>query len=313
MTLAGIDVSRHQGYVDWTAVARAKDFAFVKATDGIRYPYIGWFRENWPRLRATEGIVAGAYHWLTGADPAAQARYFVAELGNVDGVLCALDVERDTDGSFPTIDKVRGFATEFARLTDGHPLVIYSGSWFWKSYLGNPRGVDLGPLWHAEYETSQAEIDDGPELEGYGGWPYATFWQYTSSGSCPGVAGAVDLDVFYGRPEDLHALTQGDDMGLTRDETKAAVREVLEEEWGTPGSKVRVGAEDVLERIGNPGTQAGKAFAAGVHAALDDVLDPFAEAVAGKLAGSADTAVVKAAVREAFAEVTSRFEFVPGT
>lgn len=207
--LTGPDVSRHQGTVDFEAVRRAGHaFAIIKGTDGTRYSYIGWFHANFPKVRAA-GLVPGVYHFLRSGDGAAQARYFVAEVNRVGGfagALAVVDVESNVDGTEPTINTVRGFATEFRRLTGGHPLIVYTGRWFWVGHMHDPHGADLGVLWHSEYETSQAEVNDGPESDRYGGWSGATFWQWTSSGSCPGVSGRVDLNLFYGSHQALAAL-----------------------------------------------------------------------------------------------------------
>ena len=202
-TLTGIDVSRHQGVIDWPAVRRAGHaFAILKATDSTSYQYIGWFRENFPRARAA-GLVPGAYHFLTRADGAAQARYYVAEVqraGGFDGTLAVVDVETNVDRSHPSIDTARAFAAEFRRLVPGHPLVVYTGRWFWDGILRNPHGADLGPLWHSAYGAQPGAL--------YGGWDRFTIWQHTSSGACPGVAGRVDLNRFYGDHTDLAALTR---------------------------------------------------------------------------------------------------------
>ncbi len=202
--LTGVDCSRHQGTIDWRAVATRHQFAFIKATEGTRYSYVDWFHRNAPQVEAA-GLTLGAYHFLRRGAGAGQARYFVSTVGAFPGRVAVLDVEKAYDGTWPTITDVRDFVAEFRRLTS-HPLVIYTGGWFWKGYLGNPHGADLGPLWHSEYEGSQAEVDDGPEGDTYGGWPGATFWQWTSSGSCPGVDGRVDLNIFYGSPADLAVL-----------------------------------------------------------------------------------------------------------
>lgn len=208
--LTGPDCSRHQGAVDWGKVAGAgHDFAIIKATDGVSYRYVDWFTSNFPRVKAT-GLVPGAYHFISAHHPGAdQARYFVATVGDLDGVLAVVDVETGADGSHPTAARVREFATEFERLAPGHPLIVYTGRWYWRDILGNPYGADIGPLWHSEYDTG-AEVTDGPEMDSYGGWSACTIWQYTSSGSCPGVAGNCDLNQFFGDRADLLALTGGD-------------------------------------------------------------------------------------------------------
>ena len=203
--LTGIDASRHQGTVDWQKVAAAgHHFAFVKATEGTSYSYVDWYHYNAPRVEAT-GLTLGAYHFLRRGVGAVQARYFTSTVGDFTGRVAVVDVEKAANGTWPTITDVTDFVAEFRRLT-GHPLVVYTGRWFWVGYLGDPRGADFGPLWHSEYETSRAEVDNGPEGDRYGGWPGATFWQWTSSGSCPGVTGNVDLNLFFGTVTDLSVL-----------------------------------------------------------------------------------------------------------
>lgn len=228
MALLGLDVSRHQGTIFWSQVKAAGHvFAFCKCTDSTSYRYVYYFKQQAPQIRAA-GLVLGAYHWLSAhTDPRAQAEYFVRTLretlGNLDNVLCALDVERGADGSIPTAAQARAFASQFAILTHGHPLIVYTGRWFWVGILGNPHGASIGPLWHSEYELTEAEVADGPELDAYGGWSRATFWQYTSSGRCPGVSGSVDLNLFFGSRSDLEALAESPDD--TEDEMTPEDRE----------------------------------------------------------------------------------------
>src|SRR3954453_10276082 len=59
--LRGIDVSHHQGQIDWSAVkASGIQFAYIKATEGTEFTD-ATFAENW-RNSNTAGIVRGAYH-----------------------------------------------------------------------------------------------------------------------------------------------------------------------------------------------------------------------------------------------------------
>jgi GH25 family lysozyme M1 (1,4-beta-N-acetylmuramidase) len=203
--LTGPDCSRHQGDVDWRAVAAAgHSFAIIKATEGTSYGYTGWWYQNAREVEAA-GLTLGAYHFLRAGNGADQARYFVKTVDSFRGRIAVLDVEKAANGTYPGMREVVAFVTEFRRLTGDHPLVIYTGGWFWKGYLDNPHGADLGPLWHSEYETSAGEVADGPEGDRYGGWDGCTLWQWTSSGSCPGVAGRCDLNIL--RRGTLAALT----------------------------------------------------------------------------------------------------------
>jgi lysozyme len=239
----GIDVSRHQGTVDFAQVrAAGYQFAILKLTDGTAYSYAFWGRDNIPRAKAA-GLIVGAYHWLdagpTGVpkDPAGQARYFVDQAkaaGGFKDLIAVVDVEveRDGDGriiSLPKVDSVRAFAAEFRRLVPGKTLLIYTGRWYWRDMIGNPVGADIGPLWHSEYEPSIAEVTDGPEMAVYGGWTRALMWQFTSNDrglgmDVPGVAGNCDVNQFFGTRADLLALA-GSTFTSEEDDFMAALTE----------------------------------------------------------------------------------------
>ena len=65
----GIDVSHHQGKIDWPAVAvDGVGFAFIKATEGGDF-VDPRFAENW-KASAKAGIPRGAYHFFTQCRPA---------------------------------------------------------------------------------------------------------------------------------------------------------------------------------------------------------------------------------------------------
>jgi lysozyme len=212
--LSGIDVSRHQGVVDYTAVRRAGHaFAYIKATDGVAYKHIAWFRTNAPKVKAS-GLILGAYHFLLDHHPGwAQARYYVNEVnkaGGFRGCVPIVDIEREADGTTPRFEHLAGFVAEFRRLVPGRAILIYTGKWYWVGVLGNPPGGPmLGPLWHSEYDgisPISEPVANGPELDNYGGWKSCLVWQHTSSGRCPGVSGNVDLNLFYGPRAVLESL-----------------------------------------------------------------------------------------------------------
>jgi len=212
VVLTGPDVSRHQGPVNWQEVKDAgHTFAFCKATDGTSYRYTNYFHTQFARMQDV-GLVPGAYHWLQPGSGAAQARYFVETVGDFTGVLAVVDVEKNPSGTYPSIGTVYEFAAEFARLTGGHTLIVYTGAWFWVGYLRDPQGSQIGPLWHSEYDGSTPDspaVANGPEMDNYGGWASATFWQHTSSGLCPGISTRCDLNIFYGDLAYLNALANG--------------------------------------------------------------------------------------------------------
>ncbi len=203
--LHGIDVSSYQGNVNWTAVRDAgNSFAFTKATEGTTYtnPY---FRSSWAGIHSV-GMVRGAYHYgHPGSDPVAQAKYFVNAVRAAGGytgsssLQLVLDIET-TDGitsSSQLWSWVQSFMAEIHALT-GRPGIIYTSPYFWEHTLGNPTNNLNCPLWIANYGVSSPAVPPA--------WSTWSFWQYTSTGSCPGVAGYCDLNYFHGTSTSLHNL-----------------------------------------------------------------------------------------------------------
>ena len=64
--LFGIDISHHNGVIDWNAVSYSKHpirYVFIKATQGERW-IDRRFRHNWQRL-SKSGYIKGAYHYYS--------------------------------------------------------------------------------------------------------------------------------------------------------------------------------------------------------------------------------------------------------
>ena len=195
-TLNGIDVSNYQGTVNWTSVKKAGySFAIAKATEGTTFTD-AYFSKNWSGMKAA-GLVRGAYHYgHPGESATAQAQYFVNAVKAAGGytgsnsLQLVLDLET-TDGLSPSEvwTWVQAFMAEIKSLT-GRPGIIYTGYYFWVDDVGNPSNNLNCPLWIADYGVSSPLVPDA--------WSTWSFWQYSDSGSVPGVGGNVDLDYFNG-------------------------------------------------------------------------------------------------------------------
>ena len=229
--LFGIDVSKWQGgHIDWAKV-RKSGIQFMLARASLATTKDPFYRTNIAGAKDAGMPVIGAYHFLYPArvvSPVDQARLFVERLGNAEGLLTMLDVETDRNSTthevfMPVIADVRAFAAEFARLTDGHPLIMYAPGWYWRGHIGNPKASDLGPLNQSHYvdvtlDQHKHIIPMPPAVAfakarkewwdvKHGGWKRATFLQFTSSGKVPGCPGRVDVNAFDGTIEALKRLT----------------------------------------------------------------------------------------------------------
>jgi GH25 family lysozyme M1 (1,4-beta-N-acetylmuramidase) len=207
--LFGVDVSEYQHLVDWPALAASGiGFAVCRASLGTGYTD-PTFARNVPAARG-EDLVVGAYHYLYPGDGALQADAFLAVAWDGQPLVCVVDVEQKG----VSIDDLRAFSERFAEKVPNHPLVVYTGGWYWRGHMGDPAGADLGPLWESRYvqtggapDAVYAEVPAAWWTPGYGGWPQATLLQFSSAGHVPGVHGRCDLDAFLGDADALRALT----------------------------------------------------------------------------------------------------------
>lgn len=207
----GIDVSRFQGTIDWPTVAGSGiRFAFVQAARGngtdctVRPEHCGadpFYAINYANAKAA-GIRVGPYHraFATGAtraearaDAISEADVFLATVVTLTpgDLLPALDVETPFTGLTPKrlstwirvwVKRVR------ARL--GVKPLIYTNATSWRA-TGDTREFAKAryPLWVAQWGVSKPSVPAGNWADrGY------SVWQYTSSGSVPGIIGRVDLD-----------------------------------------------------------------------------------------------------------------------
>jgi GH25 family lysozyme M1 (1,4-beta-N-acetylmuramidase) len=195
--LNGIDVSNHQGNVNWASIRSAGiTFAFAKATEGTGF-IDAFINQNIAGMKRN-GIIPGAYHFgHPGSDPTTQANLFTNVVRNANGgtfsglLQLVLDLEV-TDGRTPA--QVWAWTQTFVarvKAVTGRPCIIYTGFFFWRDSVGNPNNNLNCPLWLAAYVSNPNNFV--PQAWSGVGW---AFWQYTASGSVPGVSGNVDRDQF---------------------------------------------------------------------------------------------------------------------
>ncbi len=183
----GIDVSHHQGAIDWAALpAQGVDFAYIKASEG------GDFRDrrfagNWAGAQAA-GIRCGAYHFFTlcrgGAEQA--ANFIAAVPAEADALPPAVDLEYMGNCDRPlSIDQFHAELASYLRLVEAHyrqPALLYLTEEFDAAYHVSAR-VDR-PLWLRNLVFEP----------GFGARPWR-LWQVSSFRRLRGINGRVDWNV----------------------------------------------------------------------------------------------------------------------
>ena len=192
----GVDVSDHQGAIDWSAVASdGVDFAFVRVgnrgyTEGALYADTR-YAENIDNATSA-GLDVGAYFFsqAVSVEEAREEAEFVLRLlaGRYLALPVAYDHEPVADGAGRANNMDRETLTACARAfcerleQGGYGTMIYGNSGDMARY----DRADLGgrPVWFAEYDAAE---------------PHAQFdfaiWQYTNGGSVAGIGTAVDLNL----------------------------------------------------------------------------------------------------------------------
>lgn len=197
----GIDISHHQGKIDWDKLAKAENegsgihFVFMKATEGADW-MDSTFQHNFTQAR-DKGFIRGAYHFFSNTSPAEkQADFFCKQVNLASYDLPpVLDVE--TKGTYSE-DSLRLEVKNWLRKVEAHygvKPIIYTSRKFKERYL-NDDSLNTYPFWIAHYYVDS--------LTYQGKW---AFWQHTDMGRLPGIKGRVDMNVFNGDLEALKGIT----------------------------------------------------------------------------------------------------------
>ncbi|MFC4494563.1 lysozyme [Streptomyces ovatisporus] len=207
-SVEGVDVSSHNGGVPWsTLYKQGVRFAYVKATEGTSYTNPKFAQQYNGSYKS--GMIRGSYHFAlpSNSSGAAQANYFVSHGGgwSRDGKTLpgALDLEYNPYGSAcygksakAMVDWISDFAKTYRARTSRH-MVIYTSTTWWKKCTGNSTKFSAtSPLWIPSWGSSVGSLP--------GGWPFQTFWQYTSTGNTVG-----DRNRFNGALSRLKVLATG--------------------------------------------------------------------------------------------------------
>lgn len=195
----GIDVSKYQGNIDWKKVAESGvEYAFVRV--GVRgYGQEGRlslderYQENIKGATAA-GIKVGVYFFsqaiteeealeeanlvldaISGLDVTYPVVYDVEKTGAKDGRMNQLTVEERTKMAHVFIDRIK---------EAGYTPMIYANMEMWSVLINMSEFEDVDK-WYAYYS---------PTL--YFPYEYAV-WQYSDTGSVPGIQGEVDLNISF--------------------------------------------------------------------------------------------------------------------
>lgn len=181
----GIDLSAHNGEIDFDRVAATGnvDFVMLKATEGTNFKDAR-FVDNYRRaVRA--GLKVGAYHFFRfDSDSEMQAFNLLHSLRNrpVD-LPVAIDIEEWGNPDGLATSKIVASLRLLVRTIEdaGYPVMLYTNKDGYQRFIkGN---FDNYPLWICSFTDPPVDSD----------W---VMWQYSHRGSVDGIDGKVDLNAF---------------------------------------------------------------------------------------------------------------------
>ncbi len=187
----GIDVSHHQGVIEWGKIDREKiKFVFIKATEGGDFKD-SKFSENWNKARANN-FVTGAYHFFTLCrDGETQAKNFIESVPAEESLVPpVIDLEFVGNCSArPSPDKFEAELDRFIQLVETHYKkipIFYTTYEFIEDYLPHEK-FKRYPIWIRD-------VFGSPNLKS-GEW---LLWQFADNKRLEGIMGPVDVNVFNG-------------------------------------------------------------------------------------------------------------------
>ncbi len=192
----GIDVSHHNGEIDFEAVRRDSiDFVYIKASDGVGDVDSNFVR-NYHAAKAA-GLKVGAYHFFrTHRGGRQQAATLIDAVSGLDLDLpLAIDLETESHERGNKDDVVPRVRTMLYCLREaGFRTMLYANYDQFSDFIdGNFSNEDL---WLATSREPSHQFDP------------RTVWQFSHRGSVNGISGPVDLNAFIGSPESFEAWSR---------------------------------------------------------------------------------------------------------
>lgn len=191
----GIDISHHNGDIDWDVVKNQNtdkvkiDFAVIKATEGESLKDED-YSKNYAESKRV-GIKTGAYHfYVPHVNPRTQAQNFIEsvklEAGDVAPVL---DFERQGNNRRVRRNLQNNIKIwiEIIEKHYGVKPIIYTNRFIYNTYIKGK--LDEYPLWISDYSSQKLEGYESSNLQ---------IWQYSHKGRLKGIRENVDFNVFIG-------------------------------------------------------------------------------------------------------------------
>ena len=242
----GIDVSHHNGRIDWEQVSHHKKFAVMKAQyEAQSHRPDETFEYNYTEA-GKYGIARGVYIYIARAsvaDPVADANALLEKLkGRPLEYGIWLDLE-DKSIQYLGKDGIERLSYIYANLfrAAGYYVGIYCNKDWYDRLMSDKLKRDFD-FWIARYPRDDRGIYN--ETSSLKPINYGVAWQYSSKGNVPGIKTRVDLNVDFDGCVNLMAT----DKVSHRKTNREVALEVIANKWGTVNTNPT--RQELLEAAG---------------------------------------------------------------
>ncbi len=188
-TYSGIDVSSHQGDIDWSVVAKDKriEYVYIKATEGATYQDKK-YKYNVSEARKY-GLKVGSYHYLTSTSLIRKQFENFKKMApkEMQDLVPMLDVEGPFKGwSTTELQKNIQIFIDLCIEYYGKAPIIYGTMRSYNTYCA--------PKFNKYHLMLGCYGKNAPKINGVG---HYSIWQYTDKGRIKGISKPVDLSVYH--------------------------------------------------------------------------------------------------------------------
>lgn len=181
----GIDISHHQGEINWKIVSRQKNlkFVYIKATEGGTYQDPKY--SEYLKQARRRGMKVGSYHFMR--TTSSVWHQFINFMAHVDpkkqDLVPMIDVEECKHWTSEQLADSVNLMSRLLEQVYRQKPIIYSGQHFYNQRLA--KRLNEHPLWIARYGNTPPTVAS----------PYI-IWQFTEKAQIPGIPTPVDLNQF---------------------------------------------------------------------------------------------------------------------
>jgi lysozyme len=187
----GIDVSHHQGKIDWKAVAETQHFAFIRCAYGCKEDRT--VKANWKASESTV-LARGVYQYYRADQDGLEQANFALHYGDGAELPMVLDFERDDYVDAADQRKMASDIEAWVHRVSayrGRPIIYTNLSWLLVAPYVEGWVTDECCLWVADVNGRENPVEIKP-------WLKPTFWQHSWTGKFDGIRGDVDLNWWLG-------------------------------------------------------------------------------------------------------------------